>query len=67
MKSYIVATNADYTILCLADNKEQAQKKANAFYKKQYGESRNDWTAYELSDYLNDSDNNAMAIKSWTD
>ena len=55
MKTFVVATNADYTVLIRAKTKESAEKKANLFYKKEYGETRDDFVAYEIVEYLDDS------------
>lgn len=63
MKAYIVATCSEYTVLTLADSKKEAELKANVHYYNEYGEIRNDWTAYKLKSYL--EPNEVMAIRSW--
>ena len=57
-KTFIVATNADLTLLCIATDEKEAIKKANLY------EEREDWEAYDAIDYLNDMDG-VMAIRSW--
>ena len=64
-KIFVVATNADYTILCLAEDKEQAVKKSNLYYMQKYGEERDDWEAYEAVSYV--EDNEIMPIRAWVD
>ena len=54
MKTFIVATDTDYTVLCLAENERQAEIIANIYYCQHYGEARHDWTAYEINSYLED-------------
>ena len=66
MKTYIVATHANYTVLVLAKNEQSAINKANKLYKRDYGETREDFTAYELAEYLRDDrEFDAMPIMSW--
>ena len=65
MKPYIVATNSDYTIICLAKDKKSAMLKANRFYREQYGENRDDWTAYDLKTYLATESIDIMPIRAW--
>ncbi len=67
MKLYIVATNSAYTILCLAEDEKSAVAKADEFYRKEYGESRNDWEAYDLQEYLSDNEMDIMPIQAWLD
>ncbi len=66
MKSFIVTTNSDYTILCLADNQDEAVQKASSYYEEQYEEERDDWEAYELDSYLED-EGDILPIKTWLD
>lgn len=47
-KVYLVATNADYTVYVNALDEEEAIRKANRYYRKKYGEERNDFEAYDL-------------------
>lgn len=66
MKTYLVATHSDYTVLIVAKSEAEAVKKADLFYFQEYGEGREDWTAYELEQYLKDeSELGAMPIHSW--
>lgn len=67
MKPYIVATNSAYTILCLAEDEKSAVAKADEFYRKEYGESRNDWEAYNLQEYLSTEEIDIMPIRAWFD
>ena len=70
-KVFIVATKADYTIICVAKNEKQAVKKANQYYNREYGERRDDWEAYDAIDYLNSEawyeGGELMAIRAWED
>lgn len=63
MKTFIVATNADYTLLVRAKTKECAECKANSYYSAMYGETRDDFEAYEIGEYLDDC--GTIAIRSW--
>lgn len=68
MRTFLVATNANYTVLVLAKNEQSAINKANKLYKRDYGETREDWTAYDLAEYLKEDrgeDFDAMPILSW--
>ena len=47
-KVFLVATNADYTVYVNARDAEEAKRKANKFYKKKYGEERDDFEPYDL-------------------
>jgi len=66
MKVFIVATNADYTLLLKAKNEMDAIKKANKYYYQEYGEKRNDFTAYDAMDYLKDGDE-ILPFRAWID
>ena len=52
MKAFVVATNANYAAITLAETKEDAIQKVALFYFDEYDEDRDDWTAYDLEDYL---------------
>lgn len=66
-RAFIVATNSDYTVLCCAENAAHAVRKAARYYKEEYDEERDDWTAYDLvKDYF-DFDDDVMAIRAWVD
>lgn len=54
MKVYVVATNTDYTILIKANTSQEAIEKAESFYARSYGESRYDWEAYPVEEWLGD-------------
>ena len=63
-KVFIVVTNSDYMILCVAQNEKEAIKKSQRYYKQENGEGRNDWEAYEAIEYLNNRDG-IMPIRTW--
>ena len=52
MKAFVVATNANYAAITLAETQEDAIQKVALFYFDEYDEDRDDWTAYDLEDYL---------------
>lgn len=67
MKAYIITTNTDYTSICFANSAREAEAKANEHYKQEYDEDgREDWTAYDLEDFLReDCPREVFAVQSW--
>ena len=62
---YLIATNADYTVIIRAESPEDAIQQANDFYFTEYGETRDDWAAYDLTtdEYL--APDEVLEIRSW--
>lgn len=68
MKTYLVTSHSNYSVLVLAKDEKSAINKANKLYKRDYDETREDFTAYDLSEYLKadrGEDFDAMPIMSW--
>lgn len=65
LKPYLIATNADYTLLTRAESSEDALRNAAEFYYTVYGEFRDDWVAYDLTtdEYLEPDD--VYEIRVW--
>lgn len=52
LRPFIVATNADYTLLVVAENENEAIDIAVQYTLDAYDEERDDWEAYELLDFM---------------
>lgn len=52
MKTFLIATNTDYTLMCNAINVYDAARKAKIYYMNMYGEERDDFVPYEIGDYI---------------
>lgn len=66
MNYYFIATNSAYNIITTANSEQEAIKKADLYYLQEYGETREDWTAYELGDFLKDeNDHGVLAVQTW--
>ena len=63
MRVYIVATNADYSVLLKAEDEKEAVKKADYDYYIKYDEHRDDWEAYLIEEWLEEDD--VFAIKNF--
>lgn len=53
-KPYVVATNADYTLVVMAHDEEDAVDVAYEYTLETYGEERDDFVAYDMINFLND-------------
>ena len=65
LKPYLIATDANYTVLTRAESKEDAIQKVSDFYFDEYGANRDDWVAYDLTtdEYLEPDD--VFEIRAW--
>ena len=52
MKTYIVATNTEFTVIVRAKDKTQAIKRAKTLFSNRYGGSLLVWEAYTMSEYF---------------
>ena len=56
MQPYVVATNADFTVIVMANNEDEALDMAIQYYADAYGDERDDWEVYDLLDYMGPDD-----------
>lgn len=55
MRTFLIATNTDYTLMCNAINESDAVRKAKIYYMNMYREERDDFVAYEIGGYIEDN------------
>ena len=66
MNYYFIATNSAYNIITTGNSEQEAIQKANLFHLQEYGDTRDDWTAYELSGFLKEeNEQGVLEVMTW--